>query len=59
VEIGDSVIIFANAVIGPGVVIGKCAVVAACSVVTDDVPPYSLVRGNPAQVVMEDVRRLL
>ena len=41
----------ANAVIVPGVTIGKHAVVAAGSVVTKDVPPYSVVAGNPARVI--------
>lgn len=35
----------------PGVRIGSGAIVAARSVVTKDVPPYSIVGGNPAQVV--------
>ena len=41
----------AGAFIGPGVEIGPGAVVAAGSVVTKDVPPRTLVRGNPAEVV--------
>jgi UDP-2-acetamido-3-amino-2,3-dideoxy-glucuronate N-acetyltransferase len=32
----------------PGITIGEYAAVAAGSVVTKDVPPYTLVRGNPA-----------
>ena len=40
----------AGAFIGPGVEIGAGAVVAAGSVVTKDVPPRTLVRGNPAEV---------
>jgi len=35
----------------PGIEIGAGAVVAAGSVVTQNVPPRTLVRGNPAQVV--------
>jgi virginiamycin A acetyltransferase len=37
----------------PGVKIGDGAVVAARSVVTKDVPPYSVVGGNPARVVKQ------
>jgi serine acetyltransferase len=33
-----------------GVTIGDCATVSPLSVVTKDVPPYSLVSGNPARV---------
>lgn len=40
-----------GAVILGGVTIGEAAVVGAGSVVTRDVPPYSVVAGNPARVL--------
>jgi acetyltransferase-like isoleucine patch superfamily enzyme len=40
----------AGAVILPGVEVGAYAMVAAGAVVTKDVPPFSLVVGNPAAV---------
>ncbi len=47
----DECWIGANAVITAGVRIGKHSVVAGGSVVTKDVPPYSVVGGNPAKVL--------
>lgn len=41
----------ANAIVTAGVRIGRNAVVAAGSVVTRDVPPFSVVGGNPAKVL--------
>ncbi len=41
----------ANATILPGIIIGEFAMVGAGSVVTKDVPPYSIVYGNPAKVI--------
>ncbi|MEO5597269.1 MAG: acyltransferase [Novosphingobium sp.] len=41
----------ANATIVCGITIGEYAMVAAGSVVTRDVPPYTLVMGNPARPV--------
>ncbi len=49
--IEDESWIGANAVIVPGVTIGKHAIVAAGSVVTKNVPPYSVVAGNPARII--------
>ncbi len=39
--------------IGPGVTIGQGSVCAAGSVVFESIPPDSLVKGNPAQIVRE------
>lgn len=41
----------ANCTVICGIVIGEYSMVAAGSVVTKDVPPYTLVAGNPARVV--------
>ncbi len=51
--IEDDCWIGANAVITAGITIGKHAVVAAGSVVTKDVPPYSVVAGNPAKIIKQ------
>lgn len=53
VAIKDEVWIGANSVIVAGVTIGKHSVVAAGSIVTKDVPPYSVVVGNPAKVIKQ------
>lgn len=41
----------ANSVLVPGVTIGKRSQIGAGSVVTKDVPPFSVVVGNPARVI--------
>ena len=41
----------ANVVVVPGVQIGKHSIVAAGSVVTKNIPPYSVVAGNPARLL--------
>jgi len=53
ITIEDEVWIGANAVITAGVTIGKHSVVAAGSVVTKDVPPFSIVAGNPARLLKQ------
>ena len=49
--IEDECWIAANSVITAGVTIGRHSVVAAGSVVTKNVPPFSVVAGNPARVI--------
>lgn len=49
--IGDGTWIGMRALIMPGIKIGEGAVIAAGSVVTKDVEPYSIVGGNPAQLI--------
>jgi acetyltransferase-like isoleucine patch superfamily enzyme len=51
VIIGDRVWIAYRAIILPGVTIGEGAVIGAGSVVTKDVPPYTIVAGNPARFI--------
>jgi acetyltransferase-like isoleucine patch superfamily enzyme/glycosyltransferase involved in cell wall biosynthesis len=51
VVIGDDVWIGTNAIILSGVTIGRGAVIGAGAVVSQDIPPYSIVAGNPAQVM--------
>ena len=42
-----------NVTVLPGVEIGEGAIVSAGSVVSKDVPPFTVVRGNPAKVVAD------
>lgn len=51
IKIEDNVWIGRNSIILKGVTIGKGSIVALGSIVTKDVPPYSIVAGNPAKVV--------
>ena len=53
IVIGEGCWIGANVVITAGVNVGKYVVIAAGSVVTKDVPPYSIVAGNPARLLKQ------
>ena len=53
VVIEDEVWIGSKAVILPGVHIGHRAVIGAGSIVTNDVPPYCVVAGNPARIIRQ------
>ena len=54
VIIGNNVWIGDKATILPNVTIGDGAVIAANSVVTNDVPAYSVVAGNPAKIIKQN-----
>ena len=50
-QIGNDVWIGQSAIILSGVNIGDGAIIGAGAVVSKDVPPYSIVAGNPAQII--------
>jgi len=55
-RIGSRCFIGARSVILPGIEIGDGSIVAAGSVVTKNVPPGSIVAGNPAVVIRSDIK---
>jgi virginiamycin A acetyltransferase len=62
--VGNDVWIGYRSLIMPGVTIGDGAIIASQSVVVADVPPYTIVGGNPGKVIRqrfadEDIERLL
>ncbi|MDG4831604.1 CatB-related O-acetyltransferase [Solwaraspora sp. WMMD1047] len=62
--VGNDVWFGYQSIVMPGVRIGDGAIIAAGSVVTADVPPYTIVGGNPARQIRRrfddaDVERLL
>lgn len=56
ITIEDDVWIGANAIILKGVTLGKGCVVAAGSVVTKSAQAYSLIGGNPARIIKQDIK---
>jgi galactoside O-acetyltransferase len=53
VVIHDKAWIGFNAILLKGVTIGEGAIIGAGSVVSKDVPPFTIVAGNPARVIRE------
>lgn len=53
--VGSHCFIGARSLILPGVTIGDGSIVAAGAIVTADVPPHSIVAGNPARVVRQGI----
>lgn len=51
----ENCFIGARSIVLPGVRIGHNSIVAAGAVVTKDVPPRSIVAGNPAQIIRSDI----
>lgn len=51
ITIEDDAWVCADAFVGPGVRVGKGAIVGARAVAVRDVPPWTIVAGNPARVV--------
>ncbi|MEM7780750.1 MAG: DapH/DapD/GlmU-related protein [Pseudomonadota bacterium] len=54
-RIGKNCFIGGESLILPGITIGDNCVIGAGSVVTKDVPDRTIVAGNPAQVIKEDI----
>ncbi len=56
VHIGNRAWLGRSCFIMKGVTVGEGAVIGANSVVVTDIPPYAVAMGNPARVVIKDVR---
>jgi len=53
VKVEDDVLIGCMSIVLSGVTLGRGAIVGAGSVVAGDVPPFTIVAGNPARVIRE------
>lgn len=54
-RVGEHCFIGGRSIIMPGVTIGNYSIVGAGSVVTKDVPPNTIVAGNPAKIVRQGI----
>lgn len=54
-RIGKNCFIGGESIILPGVTVGDNCVIGAGSVVTKDVPPRSIIAGNPGKVIRSDI----
>lgn len=54
-NVGRNCFVGGESIILPGITIGDNCVIGAGSVVTKDVPPCSIVVGNPAKVIRSDI----
>jgi len=57
VHLKSGCLIATNSMIMPGVTVGEGAIVGAYSLVTKDVPPWTIVMGQPAKVVKKIERK--
>jgi acetyltransferase-like isoleucine patch superfamily enzyme len=55
-RVGSNCFIGAGSILLPGITVGDGSIVAAGAVVTKDVPPASIVAGNPARVIRSGIR---
>jgi acetyltransferase-like isoleucine patch superfamily enzyme len=55
-RIGSCCFVGARSVILPGIQIGDGCIIGSGSIVTKDVPPRSLVAGNPARIIRENIQ---
>lgn len=55
-RIGDRCFIGIRSIIMPGITIGDDVIVASGAVVTKDVPSGSIVAGNPARIIRQDIK---
>lgn len=55
-RIGERCFIGVNAMILPGVTIGDECIIGAGAVVGNNIPPYSIVTGNPAKIIYRGIQ---
>ena len=53
--IGKNCVIGVRSIVLPGVTVGDSSIVAAGGIVTKDVPPNTIVAGNPAKIIREGI----